>query len=438
MTPLNRETLKASSRQLDELQRKSFDYFLHETNPKNGLVRDKTQRGAAASVAAVGLALSCYPVGVERKLIKRGDAIQRVLTTLRFFDKSVHSADPKATGYKGFYYHFLDMKSGRRAGKAELSTIDTAFLLAGMLTASAYFSGGTPDEREIARLAHELYARADWNWARNRGLTVAHGWKPETGFLPNRWQGYDEALFLYILGLGSPAHPLPKKSYQKWVSTYQWRKIYGHELLHSGPLFTHQISHLWIDFRGIQDAYMRRKKTDYFENSRRATLVQQQYAIHNPNDFDAYGAHCWGITASDGPGPIRRVIERRQRQFFGYKARGVPDGPDDGTLSPWAVVASLPFAPKAVLPTLRYFAKLKLRVKNPYGYKASFNPTFGSGPHRSRPWVSKLHYGLNQGPIILMIENYRSSLLWRIMRQCPHLVAGLRRAGFRGGWLGKA
>lgn len=428
---------KANSKHLDELQRKTFDYFLHETNPENGLVVDKTQRGTPASIAAVGLALSSYPVGVERKFIKRADAIKRVLTTLRFFHKSVQSPDPKATGYKGFYYHFLDMKSGRRAWKCELSTIDTAFLLAGMLTAAAYFSGASSDEREIARLAKELYERADWNWARNRGLTVTHGWKPESGFLRYRWQGYDEALFLYILGLGSPTHPLPKKSYQKWVSTYEWRNIYGHKFLYSGPLFTHQISHLWIDFRGIQDGYMRRKKMDYFENSRRATLVQQQYAIHNPAGFDAYGACCWGITASDGPGPTKRLINGRKRQFFGYRARGVPEGPDDGTLAPWAVVASLPFAPEVVLPTLSCFKRLKLHMKNPYGYKATFNPTFGKASHPSRPWVSPFHYGLDQGPIVLMIENYRSGLLWRVMRQSPYLVAGLHRAGFSGGWLGK-
>ncbi len=426
---------EADPNMLEALQRATFNYFVHETNPLNGLVIDKTKPGAPASIAAVGLALSSYPVGVERRFINRADAVQRTLATLRFFHKSVQSADPDATGYKGFYYHFLDMKTGKRVWKCELSTIDTAFLLAGMLMAATYFSASTPGEREIGRLAEELYRRADWNWAQNGRGTVTHGWKPESGFLPYRWQGYDEALFLYVLGLGSPTYPLPKESYLQWVSTYEWRELYGYGFLYSAPLFTHQISHLWIDFRGIQDDYMRGKNIDYFENSRRATCVQQQYAIANPAKFDAYGEKCWGITASDGPGPAKRIIKGKERQFFGYKARGVPDGPDDGSIAPWAVIASLPFAPEIVLSTLGYFQKLKLHENNPYGFKATLNPTFGETPDLSRSWVSPYHYGLDQGPIVLMIENYRSGLLWRLMRQCPYLVAGLKRANFGGGWL---
>lgn len=426
---------KACPEVMETLQRDSFNYFVHETNPVNGLVIDKTQPGTPASIAAVGLALSAYPVGVERGFTTRADAIERTLATLRFFDQSVQSTAADATGYKGFYYHFLDMVSGQRAWKCELSTVDTAFLLAGMLTVAAYFSKDTADEREIGALAHGLYRRTDWNWAQNGGLTVTHGWKPESGFLPYRWQGYDEALFLYLLGLGSPTHPLPKESYVQWTSTYEWRKIYGQEFLYSGPLFTHQISHLWFDFRGIQDDCMRGKKIDYFENSRRATLVQQQYAIENPRKFDGYSAKCWGFTASDGPGPSKRTIKGQERQFFDYIARGVPDGPDDGTVAPWAVVASLPFAPEIVIPTLAYFEQLKLRANNPYGFKSSFNTTFAEQSDASHPWVSPFHYGLRQGPIVLMIENYRSGLLWQLMRQCPYLVAGLRRAGFQGGWL---
>jgi hypothetical protein len=423
---------------MESLQRQTFDYFVHEANPLNGLIIDKTQPGAPASIAAVGLALSSYPVGVERGFITRAQAIERTLATSRFFNDSIQSTDPDATGYKGFYYHFLDMKTGKRVWNCELSTVDTAFLLAGMLTAAAYFSNSTADEREICSLADKLYLRADWNWAQNGGTTVSMGWNPESGFLPYRWKGYDEALFLYVLGLGSPTHPLPKGSYTQWTSTYQWRKVYDHEFLYSGPLFTHQISHIWIDFRGIQDDYMRGKSIDYFENTRRATYVQQQYAIDNPAQFDGYSANCWGITASDGPGPAKRTIKKHDRTFFGYKARGVPDGPDDGSIAPWAVVASLPFAPEIVLPALEYFEKLKLREKNPYGFKATFNATFADQSDPSQVWVSPFHYGLNQGPIILMIENYRSGLLWRLLRQCPYLVSGLRRAGFSVGWLGNA
>jgi hypothetical protein len=426
---------QARSEVMEALQRDTFNYFIHECNPVNGLIIDKTLAGTPASIAAVGLALSSYPVGVERGFMTRAEAIQRTLTTLRFFQKSVQGTDADATGYKGFYYHFLNMGSGKRAWKCELSTVDTAFLLAGMLTAAAYFSDSNTDEREIGELADELYLRTDWNWAQNGGLAVTHGWKPESGFLPYRWQGYDEALFLYVLGLGSPTHPLPKDSYLQWTSTYEWREIYGHEFLYAGPLFTHQISHLWIDFRGIQDAYMRGKGIDYFENSRRATLIQQQYAIDNPAGFDGYKSTCWGITASGGPGPAERTIKGQEREFFDYLARGVPDGPDDGTVAPWAVVASLPFAPEIVMPTLDYFEELRLRANSPYGFKATFNPTFTRPVDLSHSWISPFHYGLNQGPIVLMIENYRSGLLWHLMRECRYLVVGLSRAGFQGGWL---
>src|SRR5665213_3670768 len=293
----------ACSEVLDALQRETFNYFVHEANPLNGLVIDKTEPGSPASIAAVGLALSSYPVGVERGFTSRKDAVKRTLTTLRFFDQSVQSTDADATGYKGFYYHFLDMTTGKRVWNCELSTVDSAFLLTGMLTASAYFSESTSEEREIRELADKLYRRADWNWAQNGGLAVTLGWTPESGFLPYRWQGYDEALFLYLLGLGSPTHPLQQESYAQWTSTYQWSEIYGREFLYSGPLFTHQISHLWIDFRGIQDDYMRSKGTDYFENSRRATFVQQEYAIRNPAHFDGYGAKCWGCLLYTSPSP---------------------------------------------------------------------------------------------------------------------------------------
>ena len=174
-----------------------------------------------------------------------------------------------------------------------------------MLTVATYFDRDTADEAEVRRLADALYRRADWNWACDGGPTLTHGWRPETGFIPHRWQGYDEGLLLYILGLGSPTHPLPPESYAAYCATYQWKSIYGRELLYSGPLFTHQLSHLWIDFRGIRDAFMRERGSDYFENSRQATFVQQEYAIRNPLGFAGYGEHCWGFTACDGPGWVQ-------------------------------------------------------------------------------------------------------------------------------------
>jgi hypothetical protein len=426
----------AGERALDKLQRDTFGYFLKEANPHNGLVPDNTRTGAHCSITAVGLALAAYTVGAERGYFSRAEAAKRTLTTLRFFWNSPQGEEPDATGHKGFFYHFLDMKTGRRAWKSELSTIDTTFLLAGALASAAYFDRETASEREIRTLADALYHRADWRWAQNGGLTVAHAWKPERGFFKYRWEGYSEALLLYVLGLGSPTHPLPEKSYGAWTKTYRWRKLYGHEFLYAGPLFIHQLSHVWIDFRGIQDEYMRARGIDYFENSRRATYVQQQYAIRNPKGFKGYNENCWGITASDGPGPATRKIGGRLCRFYDYRARSIPYGPDDGTIAPWAAVASLPFAPEIVLPTIQYMDEAYPKMMSKYGFKCSFNPTFKDGSRNKRGWHSQGYYGLDQGPIDLMIENYRSGFLWRLMRQCSYVVRGLRRAGFKGGWLG--
>ena len=417
---------------LDALQREAFAYFVHEANPLNGLIADKTQTGCPASIAAVGFALSCYPIGVERGFMTRADAVTRTLATLRFFHQSKQSPDPDATGYKGFYYHFLDMAHGIRAWRCELSTIDTAILLAGALTAGRYFSGDDGNEIEIRELADGLNRRADWNWARNGGAAVTLGWKPESGFLRWSWQGYNEAMILLLLGLGSPTHPLPLETWPHWTETYKWRRLFDLDVLWAGPLFIHQFSHIWIDFRGLRDSFMRDKQSDYFENSRRATLVQRSYAMANPLGFVGYGENAWGITASEGPGPTTRMIGGKKKRFFGYRARGAVDGPDDGSLAPWAVAASLPFAPEIVAPALRYFERLKLRENNVYGFKATSNATIsGSGPL----WISPFHLGINQGPLVLMIENYRSGLIWGLMRGSPQIATGLRRAGFSGGWL---
>jgi hypothetical protein len=420
---------------LEKLQRDTFGYFLHETNPGNGLVADSTREKAPSSIAAVGLALAAYAVGAERSYIERSDAISRVLTTLRFFWESPQGEGRDVTGYKGFYYHFLDMQTGRRAWKSELSTIDTTFLLAGALTAAAYFDRQAPGEREIRAVADALYRRVDWRWAQNGGLTVAHGWTPERGFLKYRWEGYNEGILLYVLGLGSPTHPLPEASYAAWTRTYRWKRIYGHAHLYAGPLFIHQLPHIWVDFRGIRDECMTQRGIDYFENSRRATLAQQQYAIRNPRRFKGYGEFTWGLTASDGPGPATRRVNGRRQRFYDYKARGIPYGPDDGTIAPWAAIASLPFAPEIVLPTIRHLSETYPQMVSEYGFRCSFNPTFTDGARPGTGWRSQGYYGLDQGPIVLMIENYRSGLLWRLMKRCPAIVTGLRRAGFTGGWL---
>lgn len=423
-----------SDASLRQLQRDTFGYFVAEANPRNGLVRDTTRPGSHCSIAAVGLGLAAYAVGAEQGFLSRSAAIERTLATLRFFHDAPTGPEPDATGHRGFYYHFLHMDSGRRAWSSELSTIDTTFLVAGMLASAAYFDLDTAEEREIRESAEELYRRVDWDWARNSSDAVTHGWKPESGFLRFHWTGYNEALLLYVLGLGSPTHPLPEASYDAWLSTYIWKKLYGHEFVYGGPLFVHQLSHVWVDFRGIQDSYMRERGIDYFENSRRATHIQRGYAMRNPRRFRGYGENIWGFTASDGPGPATLSVDGRRRRFHDYRARGVPWGPDDGTIAPWAAIASLPFAPETVLPAIQCFHERYPDMESVYGFKCSFNPTYDAAGD-GRGWISKGYYGLDQGPIVMMIENHLTGWFWELMKRCGPLRTGLDRAGFRGGWL---
>ena len=423
---------------LDVLERQAFGYFARATNPRNGLIADSSREGAPCSIAATGLGLAAYVVGVERGFLPRREAAVRTLTALRFFRDSPQGEEADATGYRGFYYHFLDMQTGRRVWQCELSMIDTAILIAGALTSGTYFSNATSDEREIRELARFLYERIEWPWAAADGPVVRMGWRAGGGFLSYGWEGYSEAMLLYILGLGSPTHPLPEESYGAWTGSYQWENLYDIDFLFAAPLFIHQVSHIWIDFRGIQDAFMRAKRSDYFENSRRATVIQRQYAMRNPLWFKGYGENCWGLTAGPGPGFSRRRAEGGiERQFYGYVARGVPFGPDDGTLAPWAVAASLPFAPEIVLSALRHYQDMYPETLSEDGLLSSFNPSFDTGDGTGRGWLSPEHLALDQGPVALMIENYRSGLLWRLMRECPAIVDGLRRAGFRKGWLGQ-
>lgn len=428
---------RADSLMLENLQLQTFDYFLKNFNPKNGLIADKAEPGSPSSIAVVGLGLSCYIVGIERGLISRDDAIKRILPVLKFFHSGDQGPGTDTMGYKGFYYHFLDMDTGRRACESELSTIDTAIFIAGALVAAYYFTGDGNEEKEIRRLCDSLYNRIDWQWALNGSTSLTHGWTPEAGYLPYRWDtGYSEAIILYILALGSPTFPIDPSGYKEWTSTFEWKKIYDLEYVYAGPLFIHQMSHLWLDFRGIQDDLNKKNGIDYFENSNRATHIHQQYAIKNPMGFKHYSQNNWGFTASDGPGPAILEIDGVQRIFYDYLARGVPFGPDDGTISPWAVVASLPFAPEIVLNTVRHAIKrLKENGIINIGFDGSFNPIYPVSGSNPNGWVSAWKFGLNEGPIILMIENFRSQLIWKIIKKCPYTINGLRLAGFSGGWL---
>ena len=417
---------------LDRLQHAAFDYFLKAWNPRNGLVADTTRDGSPSSIAVVGFALSAYPVAVERGWIERSDAVQRTLQALRFFWNSDQTGSPHATGYRGFYFHFLDMDSGARVWQSELSLIDTALLIAGVLTAAAYFTADHAGRGRTSRTGR--CACTEGSTGAGRSATarrVAHGWKPECGFLNYGWEGYSEALLLYVLGLGSPTHPLTEESYPAWTATYQWENLYGHDFLYAGPLFIHQFSHAWIDFRGIQDRFMREKGCDYFENSRRATYVQREYAIRNPRSFIGYDEDCWGLSAGDGPSVEPRLVAGRRQAFYGYAARGVPYGPDDGTIAGSSTLASLVFAPEIALPALR-----KLYARGSRGEGKSVRASgFNATANEPDGWISQGEFGLDQGMIVLMIENFRSGLLWRLSRSCTIIQAGLRRAGFAGGWL---
>jgi hypothetical protein len=419
---------------LEALELSAFRYFLETVNSANGLVADTTRHASPCSIAVVGFALSCYAVAVERGWMTREAAAERTLVTLRFFRDSPQSEDPDATGYKGFYYHFLDLRNGQRVWHSELSLIDSALLLARILTAQAYFDSTAPGEEEIRKLADSLYRRMDWPWAQNNGLTVAQGWKPECGFLHYGWEGYSEATILYVLGLASPTHPLPAESYTAWTATYQWENLYGRDCLYAGPLFIHQFAHCWIDFRGIRDRFMREKQSDYFKNSRAATWIHREYALRNPREYRGYGETGWGFTACDGPGFMAVGIDGAERRFLGYAARGAPHGPDDGTISQPSVLGSLPFAPEIALPAIRQMCERDPWIKKDYRLANGINPTLKTD--NSPGWRSEGYFGLDQGLIVLMIENYRSQFVWNLMRECRYIRTGLKRAGFTGGWLG--
>ena len=423
---------ETSDRELVErLQRAAFSYFTEYANDENGLVADTSRTGSPCSIAVVGFALSCYPVAVKNGWLSRSDAAGRTHRTLRFFSESPQSDQPDATGYKGFYYHFLDMRTGKRVWQCELSLVDTSLLIAGVLTAARYFDGQGV-EAEIRELAEVLYRRVDWQWSQSETRTLAQGWKPECGFLHYGWEGYNEATILYVLGLGSPTHPLAASGYTSWGLTYQWENLLDRNVLYSGPLFTHLFSHAWIDFRGIRDPFMREKKSDYFENTKNVIAVHRQYCERNPRDFKGYSRDFWGVSAGDGPSDQQLRLDGRDLRFFGYMSRGVPYGPDDGTIAPWAMLATLPFDPPAALAGTRHLLGTYPQVCLEDRFASGFNPTL---PMDGRGWLSEGWYGLDQGLLVMMIENYRSGLNWEIFRTSPYVRAGLARAGFEGGWL---
>jgi hypothetical protein len=437
---------------LDDVERRSFQYFWDLADPRTLLVPDRAPTPSFSSIAAVGFGLTAYGIGAERGYVTREQAAERTLATLRSLLAMRQGPEPRGvSGYKGFFYHFLDMRTAERFQTVELSTVDTSLLMAGVLFAQSYFDRGDPTETAIRSTAEQLYERVDWPWEQARPPAISMGWTPEEGFHSYDWQGYNEAMIVIILALGSPTHPVGADAWEQYTRTYRWGTFQGQEHLLFAPLFGHQYSHVWIDFRGIRDPFMRAHGMagfDYFENSRRATLAQHAYAIANPNGYRDYGERVWGLTACDGPLDATLTVDGRRRTFYGYAARGATEGEirDDGTLAPTAAISSIVFTPELSLAALRemkrrYGANLYAK----YGFLDAFNPTLRTSwkgmagrVDPAQGWFDVDYLGIDQGPIVAMIENHRGGLVWKVMRKNPHIVRGLKRAGFTGGWLAEA
>ncbi|WP_137681726.1 glucoamylase family protein [Aurantiacibacter suaedae] len=461
---LDRAEVEAFS---EDLSRRTFRYFWETTDTERCLAPDRWPKNPFSSIAATGFALTAYGIGADRGYVSRQEAADRVRDCLAFYWNAPQGpAASGVAGHKGFFYHFLTNEDGTRFGNTELSTVDTALMLGGVLFAQSYFDGDDPVEAEIRDLAERIYRRVDWTFAQRANSdapsangggpqAITMGWYPELGengqYTTHDWVGYNEGMLVYVLAAGSPTHPVDKAAWDEgWAAQLEedWGSYYGYEYLQFEPLFGHQYSHVWIDFRGIQDEFMRGKGLDYFENSRRATLSQRAYGADNPNDWVGYSDRLWGWTASDGPTAAAngREVNGRERTFMSYSARGVSAERvvDDGTIVPTAAGGSIPFAPEATLQALMAMrADYGERLYVQYGFKDAFNPSYvfveegsTSGTVDAQSgWVARDHLGIDQGPILAMLENHRSELLWRTMRKNPHIRRGLERLGFTEGWL---
>jgi hypothetical protein len=390
---------------LEDLQRRSFQYFWEQGDPETGLVADRARADASAidedhrnvgSIAATGFGLTGLCIAAERGWIDRAKARERTRNTLRFFAE-------RAYQQHGWFYHWLDTKTGERRWNSEVSSIDTALLLGGVLTARQYFR----EDPEITRLATKIYERVDFRWMLNGDpMLLSHGWKPETGFLRSRWDTYSEDLILYALAIGSPTHPISWRSwYAIWRDRYRY-EVYSYFTTIGVPLFMHQYSHAWIDFRNRKEAIGDR--IDYFKNSINATLAHRQFCINFAHEFPGYQPNVWGITASDSA--------------KGYLAWGGPprDPAIDGTVVPAAAGGSLMFTPElsvAALKTMR--EKFGNRVYGRYGFVDAFNPNTN--------WVNSDVIGIDVGIILLSAENARSGNVWRWFMRNDEIPRALQR-----------
>jgi hypothetical protein len=398
---------------LDTLQHTAFDYFWNEANPTNGLIKDRSAPNSVCSIASTGFGLSAICIGIDHGWVSRAAGRARIQTTLDTFLNGPQDSVPSGTiGYQGWFYHWLDMNTARRTWDSELSSIDTALLLAGMIDAREYFDQADSGDSLVRATVDSIVYRVNWNFMRGmpQDVFLRMAWKPGSGFSGfGNWVGYNEAMILYILAIGGPVNAIPGNFWQAWDSGYDWRTHYGYSFVEFPPLFGHQYSHCWVDFRYIQDDYMRTQGITYFENSRRATLAQHAYCIDNPENWTGYSEVLWGITASDVPG--------------GYLARGAPpEMNDNGTIAPTAAASSIAFTPEIVIPTLHNMFDNWPALWTAYGFRDAFNPHVN--------WYGAHVLGIDQGPIILMIENYRTVNVWRRVMRNPWIQSGLTRAGF--------
>jgi hypothetical protein len=397
---------QSDDRLLEDATHRAFLYFWEQSDPSTGLTPDRVrvdgsphdeQHRDVASIAATGFALTALCVAAERGWVTEAAARDRARATLRFF------AD-RATNEHGWFYHWMDMRTGERRWRSEVSSIDTALLLAGVLTVRQRFRS----DLEIVRLATRIYERVDFAWMlAGHPTLLSHGWKPETGFLESRWDHYCEHAILYLLAIGSPTHPIPPCSWSAWSRP---RIAYGGYEYVSGkdPLFVHQYSHAWVDFRGRRDRWPPR--LDYFENSVAATRAHRQFCLDLRSEFPGYSETIWGITASDSA--------------KGYVAWGGPprDPAIDGSVVPCAAGGSLMFAPDICVPALRAMReRYGDRVYGRYGFADAFNPSTG--------WVGPDYVGINVGITILSAENLRTGAVWRWFMRNPEIPRALGLAG---------
>ncbi|MCX5667233.1 MAG: hypothetical protein NTY34_02850 [Candidatus Omnitrophica bacterium] len=361
---------------LDRLQYDGILYFVKESNPANGLIKDSSRLGSPCSVAAAGFGLTAICIGESRGWIAKDDAYYLALKILKTFRDTVPNE-------KGFFYHFLDMRTGQRVWSSEVSSIDTALFLAGALFAGEYFKG-----TEAEALARGIYERVDWPWMLNGKSVLCMGWKPEEGFLPYYWDSYSEAMILYALAIGSSTHPIPPECWSEWkrpVDSYK-----EHKLIYctTGSIFTYQYSHAWIDFRELYEG-----DTNYFSNSVSAVKANRQFCIDNSDTYKTYGENSWGLSACLGP--------------EGYRGYGAKPGDafNDGTIPPSGIAGSMPFDPIASMNGLkRLYVEHKDFLYGKYGFKDAFN--------LDKNWWAEEYLGIDVGITVLMIENYRSGLVW--------------------------